>query len=68
MDIIVKILKRYTTGTPTIVSPPSNDPAVYIDKSVDDNEKIRILNNKWVPPANFNFAITAGQKKPTVGK
>ena len=39
-----------------------NDPAAYIDKSVDDNEKLRILNEKWVPPVKFNFPVTGGRK------
>ena len=42
------------------VSPPLNDPALYADKCVHDNGKLRILNEKWVPPTNFSFPVIAG--------
>ena len=35
---------------------------MYIDKTFDDNEKFRILNEKWVSPTNFSFPIVAGRK------
>lgn len=37
------------------------DPAMYIDKPVDD-EKLSILNEKWVSPTNFSFPVLAGRK------
>ena len=41
----------------TTDSAPCNDPAMYIDKTFNDNEKFRILNEKWVSPTNFSFPM-----------
>lgn len=30
--------------------------SLFVDKKLDDNEKIRILQNAWIPNNNFNFS------------
>ena len=62
-----KVFAQTVTYTVTIVatqseacttdSAPCNDPAMYIDKTFNDNEKFRILNEKWVSPTNFSFPM-----------
>ena len=35
---------------------------MYNYKPIDDNEKLRTLNEKWVSPTNVNFPVIAGRK------
>ena len=41
---------------------PTHDPATYLSRMLDDNEKLEILRNKWSPPAHFSFTVTGGRK------
>ncbi len=39
-----------------------NDPVTYCGRRVSNNEKLQLLNNRWVPPPTFAFPISGGHK------
>ena len=41
-----------------------NDPVAYLGRLdvIDDNEKLYILSNKWIPPHGFCYPVKNGRK------
>ena len=40
----------------------ATDPATYLNRVVGENEKLKLLNDRWEPPSDFSFPSTGGQK------
>lgn len=40
----------------------TSDPATYLSGIVSENNKLRLLNNRWEPPSDFSFPSTGGRK------
>ena len=49
------------------VSGNGYDPATYLDRDLEhDNEKLKLLNDRWEPPSDFNFPSSSGHKYQSV--